>query len=154
DGVCVSLEGLVVLALPAKSIIENERIAAYSPVPGTARVVGSDDKHGLTLVKVDAPERNLFPWVKCRSALPSTGQRLTALWRQANDGFTRGPVTVFAVGQSYLPPREGHDAFALDPTNEFRASGTALMSLDNELQGIQLTVATDAHEPCAPAVQI
>jgi hypothetical protein len=154
DGVCVSLEGLAVLALPAKSIVTNERIAVYSPVQGTARVVGSDDKRGLTLVKVEAPERRLFPWVKCRSALPSTGQRLTALWRQANDGFTRQPVTVFAIGQSYLAPREGHDAFALDPTNEFRASGTALMSLDNELQGIQLTIASDLHEACAPALHI
>jgi hypothetical protein len=150
-GACVSLEGLVVVPLAAKSIVDGQLVVAYAPFKGTARVVASDDKHGITLVRLEAPNRQLFQWLKCRAALPTSGQRLETFNVESGRDTN---ATVSTVGQRYTPPFDGDDSFFISPFQR-TPIGTPWMTINNELQGIVLAAAEDDQGYCClPAVHI
>lgn len=163
-GTCVSPDGLVVIALAATSLVDGEPIVAFEPITGTARVVAADNKHGLTLLKLNfnSPEHPLLQWVKCRSGKPTTSQRLRLYNDQStHDVDSAPPVVVSEVGQPYPKPLEGDDAFAvltgliayevdgkavLPLKNGFAPlpkRGDRLMSVEDELQGLLLSSTTE-----------
>ncbi len=134
NGVCVSEDGLVVIPVSAKSLVDDDPITVYEPYRGTACIEASDELHCLTLVKLRPPSIKPFSWYKCRSAMPGKGQRLTVV------GVSPEPsheVTVAAVERSYSAPLEGNDGFTIEPVHG-ALIGAPLVSLDNQLQGIVL----------------
>ena len=95
----------------------------------TAHVVASDDKHGLTLLKLDPTTPRLFRWLNCRSAMPTKGQRIII------NGSHE--ATIALVGQTYDKPLIGTDGFTVAPPKG-GVIGAPLTSIDHELQGIML----------------
>lgn len=168
-GICVSQDGLVVIPVARKLLAENEPIKlgiwwpnedVFTPGRGTARIEYSDDDHGLTLLKLDIPDQHNFPWVKCRSELPTPGQQLSVI----RDLQQTQHVTVAQTGRSYPAGIEGQDGFLVeslygapsDPPN-----GSPILSGNDELQGIFLqatrrggtSTSKDSH-PNLPAVHV
>ena len=117
NGTCVSPDGLVVVPVSSKSLVEGEPISVFGNAfkKATARVVASDDERGLTLLKLELAQRNLVPWLKCRTGQPAMGQRLTGLeilFSSSESWNTRNcSVTLMELNQKYASMRVGNDGF-------------------------------------------
>jgi len=135
NGVCVSMDGLVVIPVAASSLLDDARVVTYLPFKGTAKIVASDEQRGLTLVKLDVPGQPLFRWVACQTSLPTRGQRLHIFEKIGSD-FRE--TTIVKVDLDYPEPLTGKDAFAVDDLSGAPV-GSPLMSIEDELQGILLT---------------
>ena len=138
-GICASQDGLVVIPVARKSLVENEPIKVLSPWRGTACIESSDDGHGLTLLKLklDVPNQHAFSWVKCRTELPTQGQQLSVI----RDRKQTQQVTISETGRSYLAGIEGQDGFLVESLNGARIgapNGSPIMSINDEMQGILL----------------
>ena len=131
-GTVVSLDGLVAIPIAAKSIVGDEPIVVFRPHKGTARVVGSDDKHELTLIKLDCPGQKLFSWIKCREGAPARGKEL-----DGSDWSTAGKAQVLDVAPEAIALRtQLPDAFTISHSASLLMPGTALTTVNKELQGI------------------
>ncbi len=155
QGICVSLDGLVVVPSLLTSIEKGKAIKLYGELRGTASVVATDELHKLTLLKLDISDKKLFPWAKCLTSIPSRGQRMWII-----DNSNPISATVSTINQDYSSLPECHDAFTL---NEYYNAqvGARLMSFDGELHGILLEISQSAPQPdktsphaCLPAVHI
>ncbi len=148
-GTCVSPDGLVVIPFSAKSLVETEPAIAFGEIKGTARIVASDNERGLTLLKLESPNHQLFGWLKCRTGLPTKGQRLE-LFQDVNRFFQ---TSVSVVEQPYPAPHVGTDGFI---ATAFRGDtapiGSPLMSVENELQGIVVESKPPPNQPDQPDV--
>ncbi|MBC8117289.1 MAG: pilus assembly protein N-terminal domain-containing protein [Candidatus Saccharimonas sp.] len=150
-GACVSPDGLVVIPVSSQSLVVGEAAVVYGMIKGTARVVASDDTHGLTLLKLEAPNQRLFPWLKCRAANASKGQQLQLFDSSTNGSPSTHAVSVLEVGQPLPKPLVGNDAFAVDTLlNVVVPSGARLVSVGNELQGIVIASAVSPKIVEAP----
>ena len=143
NGTCVSPDGLVVVPVSSKSLVEGEPISVFGNAfkKATARVVASDDERGLTLLKLELAQRNLVPWLKCRTGQPAMGQRLTGLeilFSSSESWNTRNcSVTLMELNQKYASMRVGNDGFVISEQPVFSAQiGSPLTAIDGELQGI------------------
>ena len=144
NGTCVSPDGLVVVPVSSKSLVEGEPISAFgdSFKKATARVVAFDDERGLTLLKLELAQRNLVPWLKCRTGQPAIGQHLTfleLLFESSSSGLKKSTysVTVMEVDRKYARQRVGNDGFVVSAQPAFTARmGSPLTAFDDELQGI------------------
>ncbi len=143
NGTCVSPDGLVVVPVSSKSLVEGEPISVFGNAfkKATARVVASDDERGLTLLKLELAQRNLVPWLKCRTGQPAMGQRLTGLeilFSSSESWNTRNcSVTLMELNQKYASMRVGNDGFVISAQPVFSAQiGSPLTVIDGELQGI------------------
>jgi hypothetical protein len=139
-GQCVSPEGLVVLPVSPKSLVVDEPIVVYGHVKGTARMVASDEAHGLALVKIESPDQRLFIWSKCRLGRPGKGQMLNGRYPNYQDTLS---IEVIDVGQPIPGKITGSDAFVIKVLDSPAINGSVslplgkpLMSVDGELQGI------------------
>ncbi len=144
NGTCVSPDGLVVVPISSKSLVEGESIKAFGNAfnKATARVVASDDERGLTLLKLELAQRKLVPWLKCRTGQPAIGQHLTGLelsFESSDSGLStmNCSVTVMELDQKYARQRAGNDGFIITAQPAFSARmGSPLTAIDDELQGI------------------
>ena len=144
NGTCVSPDGLVVLPISSKSLVEGEPIRAFGDTfkKATARVVASDDERGLTLLKLELAQRKLVPWLKCRTGRPAIGQHLTGLeisFESSSSGLStmNCSVTVMELDQKYARQRIGNDGFIITAQPAFSARmGSPLTAIDDELEGI------------------
>ena len=144
NGTCVSPDGLVVVPVSSKSLVEGEPIRAFGDTfkKATARVVASDDERGLTLLKLELAQRKLVPWLKCRTGQPAMGQHLTGLeisFDSSSSGLStmNCSVTVMELDQKYARQRAGNDGFIITAQPAFSARmGSPLTAIDDELQGI------------------
>jgi Bacterial type II/III secretion system short domain len=140
DGACVAPDGLVAIPIPAKSLAVEEPVVVFGGLKGTGRVVASNDKCGLTLLKLNCPDCKMFHWTNCRSALPARGQLLELDESQNH----HKEIPVLETGQPYPGPRVGNDAFVVDRLN-FVKSGALLSTVNHELQGIVIGPTTGSH---------
>ncbi len=144
NGTCVSPDGLVVVPVWSKLIVDGEPIKAFGNAfrKATARIVAADDERGLTLVKLELLQQQLVPWLKCRTGQPGIGQHLTGLeisFESSNSGLSKMncAVTVMELDQKYARKRIGNDGFAISAQPAFTARmGSPLTAFDDELQGI------------------
>ncbi len=157
NGTCVSPDGLVVVPIWSTAIVEGEPIRAFGNTfrKTTARVVASDDERGLTLLMLEFSQRNLVPWVKCRTGQPAMGQRLTGLeifFSSSEDWNTRNcSVTLMELNQKYASKRVGNDGFVISASPSFSARiGSPLTAIDGELQGIVVD-SEDEESTLSPA---
>ena len=134
-GTCVAPDGLVVIPVLSKSLVPGEPLIPYGKIKGTARVVATDDAHGLTLVKLDSPNQPLFHWWKCHMGSPAKQQRLNC---QDENGKPYD-VLVSEIGQPLTKPFVGNDAFMITGSSVWSFTpGLALKTVDQELQGITI----------------
>ena len=144
NGTCVSPDGLVVVPISSKSLVEGESIKAFGNAfnKAVARVVASDDERGLTLIKLELAQRKLVPWLRCRTGKPAVGQHLTGLeisFESSDSGLStmNCAVTVVELDQKYARQRAGNDGFIITAQPAFSARmGSPLTAIDDELQGI------------------
>lgn len=134
-GTCVAPDGLVVIPVLSKLLVPGEPLIPYGKIRGTARVVATDDAHGLTLVKLESPNQPLFHWWKCHMGSPAKQQRLNC---QDEDG-KQYDVLVSEIGQALTKPLVGNDAFMITGPSVWNFTpGLALKTVDQELQGITI----------------
>ncbi len=157
-GTSVSPDGLVVVPVSSKSLVDGEPVIAFGNAfkKATARVVASDDERGLTLVKLELAQRNLVPWLKCRTGHPAMGQRLTCLEiflssLEKNWNTRNCSVTLMELNQKYVSKRVGNDGFVISASPSFSARiGSPLTAIDGELQGIVVD-SEDEESTLSPA---
>ncbi|MEI8022080.1 MAG: hypothetical protein WCH39_27975, partial [Schlesneria sp.] len=158
NGTCVSPDGLVVVPVSSKSLVDGEPISVFGNAfkKATARVVSSDDERGLTLLKLELAQRNLVPWLKCRTGQPAMGQRLTGLeifFESTDSGLStmNCSATVMELDQKYAKLRVGNDGFVISAQPAFSARiGSPLTAIDGELQGIVVD-SEDEESTLSPA---
>ena len=138
-GTCVSPEGLVVIPISSQSLVTGESMVVFGTIKGTASVVASNDQRGLTLVKLHSPNQQLFSWLKCRTGMPTKGQRLIIRDDKENNDFSAHDTSVTEAGLALPKPLSGNDAFVVHTHRNVMAPiGAQLISVENELQGIVL----------------
>ncbi len=139
-GTCVGPDGLVVIPIGANTLAPKEDIRIYNAPGVDIQVVGSDDRHGLTLLKLSGPLRQ---WVKCRTALPKLNQELSYF-----SGASRSNCVVTSIGAAYPRPLEGDDAFHIKQSEEGQTvnQGDKVVTKENELLGL---VFEPFHDPDA-----
>lgn len=142
EGICVSLDGLYAIPLPDRAFVPGEPIRMVG-TNQTGRVVGTDEKHGLSLVQFDRPNLELHWWLKCRTEMPTRDQHLT-LW-QFDQGVAKGVaynapnLGVYEFGTELPDSLKAPDAFTVNKLGEVPnvKPGAALISpTSGELQGI------------------
>jgi hypothetical protein len=134
SGVMLSLDGLAVIPTSSKWLVPGEEIVMYGHFTGTARVVGSDDEHNLSLVKVESRDKRFFTWLKCRIGLPAKGQSLSTAHPTSNSNR----ATILITGQPYPNPFSGTDAFVVERSEDDEtAPGSMYVAKDGCLQGIK-----------------
>ncbi len=136
-GTCVSPDGLVVIPFAVKSLAETDPAVPFGKVTGTVRIVASDEERGLTLLKLESPDHQLFGWIKCRAGVPSKGQRLLLRDDRDDENFSSHETKVTEIGQAYPQSRNGADGFVVTVHRNVGVPlGAPLVSVDHELQGI------------------
>lgn len=139
QGICVAPDGLVVLPLLAKSLATDSTIVIYEPLQGTSRIVASDESSGLSLVKLEIPNRQLFPWSKCQAAPPVTKQQFT-LPGNANETYL---CAIQETDLSLPAPWIIKDAFSFRFQNQKKiAPGSPLISVNMEVMGMTVDATT------------
>jgi hypothetical protein len=145
SGICISPEGLFVIPVSSKMLVGGDGITVFGPAfseRAVTRIVGADDEHGLTLIKLDVPNQRFFVWVKCREKSPIVNQKI---WLPAaKNAVANGAIS--NLGASYPLPIVANDAFAIDVSGDLDlVDGAPVFTFDSYLQGIVLGFARVAN---------
>ncbi len=129
-GTCVGPDGLVVIAIAASKLDSNAPIKNYGGRDWPVQIVGTDEAHGLTLLKLGGPLRQ---WVKCRTELPKLNELMRCF-----EGGNHSDCIVSSTSLTYPEPLKGDDAFHIKSRKEGVSIdfGDKVVAEDNELQGL------------------
>jgi hypothetical protein len=155
SGACLSPQGFVVVPIPAQMLIEAQEIAVLYMHGMTARLIASDEKHGLALLKLESSDRQTVPWLKCRSKMPVKNQEVIA-WELNLHGAQRHPSRVSSVGVPLpdLPTVDGGFVIDLGEGSEAQCdNGTSIVTQEGDLQGLTVKYQTQPSGGELPVVQ-
>jgi len=132
-GTNVGPDGLVVIPMAASRLVPDAPIVTFG-VDWPVQIVGTDEAHGLMLLKLSGP---LNQWTKCRTTLPKLNEKMRHI-----EGATRSDCVVNAIGHAYPEPLKGKDAFLIELSDNRESihPGDIVVTADGELQGLVLGV--------------